>query len=108
MQAMQNVNAARDAAEPAPGDPGHRDPPCLGQPGSAAAGGRAGGEGSSCRSGSSVPHAPEPRRINMIEAIRRTLEVELAVNPRCLVFGEDVGQKGGVHAATLGPANAVR
>ena len=50
---------------------------------------------------------PDPRRINMIEAIRRTLDVELAVNPRCLVFGEDVGQKGGVHAATLGLANQV-
>lgn len=47
------------------------------------------------------PH-PEPARINMLTAIRRTLDVELAVNPRMLVFGEDVGPKGGVHAATLG------
>ena len=38
----------------------------------------------------------------MVEAIRRTLGHELAVNPRMLVFGEDVGRKGGVHAATLG------
>ena len=38
----------------------------------------------------------------MLTAIRRTLEHELAVNPRVLVFGEDVGRKGGVHAATLG------
>jgi 2-oxoisovalerate dehydrogenase E1 component len=38
----------------------------------------------------------------MVSAIRRTLEHELAVNPRMLVFGEDVGRKGGVHAATLG------
>jgi 2-oxoisovalerate dehydrogenase E1 component len=45
---------------------------------------------------------PEPARINMLTAIRRTLDVELAVNPRMLVFGEDVGPKGGVHAATLG------
>jgi 2-oxoisovalerate dehydrogenase E1 component len=45
---------------------------------------------------------PEPTRINMITAIRRTLEVELKENPRVLVFGEDVGPKGGVHAATLG------
>lgn len=44
----------------------------------------------------------EPTRINMITAIRRTLEVELKENPRMLVFGEDVGPKGGVHAATLG------
>lgn len=52
--------------------------------------------------GSDAPQPPDPRRINMIEAIRRTLEVELAVNNRLLVFGEDVGLKGGVHAATLG------
>ena len=47
------------------------------------------------------PH-PEPARINMLTAIRRTLDVELALNPRMVVFGEDVGPKGGVHAATLG------
>jgi 2-oxoisovalerate dehydrogenase E1 component len=41
-------------------------------------------------------------RINMVEAIRRTLEYELKTNPKLLVFGEDVGLKGGVHAATLG------
>jgi len=45
---------------------------------------------------------PEPARINMLTAIRRTLDVELATNPRLLVFGEDVGPKGGVHGATLG------
>jgi 2-oxoisovalerate dehydrogenase E1 component len=45
---------------------------------------------------------PEPSRINMLTAIRRTLDAELAVNPRMMVFGEDVGPKGGVHGATLG------
>ncbi|MGQ0531812.1 MAG: alpha-ketoacid dehydrogenase subunit alpha/beta [Caulobacteraceae bacterium] len=45
---------------------------------------------------------PEGARINMITAIRRTLDHELAVNPRMLVFGEDVGPKGGVHGVTLG------
>jgi 2-oxoisovalerate dehydrogenase E1 component len=45
---------------------------------------------------------PEPSRINMLTAIRRTLDVELTLNPRMMVFGEDVGPKGGVHAATLG------
>jgi 2-oxoisovalerate dehydrogenase E1 component len=48
------------------------------------------------------PQPPDPHRINMIEAIRRTLEAELERNPRCVIFGEDVGIKGGVHAATLG------
>ena len=52
--------------------------------------------------GNDTPQPPDPRRINLVEAIRRTLEVELAVNPRCLLFGEDVGYKGGVHAASLG------
>ncbi|HEX8754717.1 MAG TPA: transketolase C-terminal domain-containing protein, partial [Steroidobacteraceae bacterium] len=45
---------------------------------------------------------PEPTRINMLTAIRRTLDAELAMNPRMIVFGEDVGPKGGVHGATLG------
>jgi 2-oxoisovalerate dehydrogenase E1 component len=45
---------------------------------------------------------PEPARINMLAAIRRTLEVELKTNPKLLVFGEDVGPKGGVHGATVG------
>jgi 2-oxoisovalerate dehydrogenase E1 component len=45
---------------------------------------------------------PEGQRINMVTAIRRVLDQELAANPRLLVFGEDVGPKGGVHAVTLG------
>lgn len=45
---------------------------------------------------------PSPRRINMVDSIRQTLASELAANPRCLVFGEDVGDKGGVHTATMG------
>jgi len=45
---------------------------------------------------------PHGARINMLTAIRRTLDVELAANARMLVFGEDVGPKGGVHGATLG------
>jgi len=42
------------------------------------------------------------QRINMVTAIRRVLEQELEINPRVLLFGEDVGPKGGVHAVTLG------
>ena len=44
----------------------------------------------------------ESERINMLTAIRRTLDVELTNNKKLVVFGEDVGPKGGVHAATLG------
>ncbi len=45
---------------------------------------------------------PEKQRINIVEAVRRTLEHELEINEKILVFGEDVGAKGGVHAATMG------
>jgi 2-oxoisovalerate dehydrogenase E1 component len=58
-------------------------------------------EGKRLPAGSSAAQ-PAGTRINMLTAIRRTLEVELGANPRLLVFGEDVGPKGGVHGATLG------
>lgn len=44
---------------------------------------------------------PEKNRINLVEAIRRTLDYELKTNNKLLVFGEDVGAKGGVHAVTM-------
>lgn len=50
---------------------------------------------------SSEDPKPEKQRINIVEAIRRTLRYELETNPRVMVFGEDVGMKGGVHAATM-------
>lgn len=40
--------------------------------------------------------------VRFAEAIRRTLARELEVNPKLLVFGEDVGRKGGVHLVTEG------
>ncbi|MDR6294446.1 2-oxoisovalerate dehydrogenase E1 component [Inquilinus ginsengisoli] len=45
---------------------------------------------------------PEGPRINMVTAIRRTLDHELSANPRMVILGEDIGPKGGVHAVTLG------
>lgn len=59
------------------------------------------GEGLAAPAGTGTAK-PEGPRINMVTAIRRTLEHELTINPRVVVFGEDVGRKGGVHAATLG------
>lgn len=47
-----------------------------------------------------TPRTDGPR-VNLIEAVRRTLASELARNKRVLVFGEDVGVKGGVHGATI-------
>jgi 2-oxoisovalerate dehydrogenase E1 component len=52
--------------------------------------------------GTSDEPKPEGQRINMVTAIRRTLDQELEANPRVLLFGEDIGPKGGVHAVTLG------
>lgn len=46
--------------------------------------------------------SPTGPRLNMLTAIRTTLDHELSINPRMMVFGQDVGPKGGVHAATLG------
>jgi len=45
---------------------------------------------------------PGKQRINMVEGIRRTLDYELETNDNVVVFGEDVGAKGGVHAVTMG------
>ena len=46
------------------------------------------------------PESAGPR-LNLLDAVRRALDSEMQVNPRLLVFGEDVGVKGGVHGATL-------
>lgn len=54
--------------------------------------------------GSNEPQ-PTGARINLIDAVRQTLEEEMELNPRVMVFGEDVGRKGGVHGATRGMQN---
>jgi 2-oxoisovalerate dehydrogenase E1 component len=51
--------------------------------------------------GSDAADAEGPA-VRFAEAVRRTLAHELAVNPKVLVFGEDVGVKGGVHLVTEG------
>lgn len=54
-----------------------------------------------------LEHRPHPAseeaaaRVNMGEAIRMTLASELRRDSSMLLFGEDVGAKGGVHAVTL-------
>ncbi len=40
--------------------------------------------------------------LRFADAVRRTLRAELDRNPKLLVFGEDVGVKGGVHLVTEG------
>jgi 2-oxoisovalerate dehydrogenase E1 component len=60
-----------------------------------------GGAGLPLEGASAEPNA-SGQRINMVTAIRRVIDQELASNSKMLVFGEDVGPKGGVHAVTLG------
>lgn len=52
--------------------------------------------------GGRVEKAETSDVVRFAEAVRRTLKRELEVNPKCLVFGEDVGRKGGVHLVTEG------
>ncbi|MEM6531009.1 MAG: transketolase C-terminal domain-containing protein [Myxococcota bacterium] len=51
---------------------------------------------------SSETPEPDGSRINMSQAIRQTLDAELSTNPKLLLFGEDIGPKGGVHGVTQG------
>ena len=57
-------------------------------------------EGALIPLGDDQPNASGPRT-NLLDAVKRALETELALNPRLLIFGEDVGVKGGVHGATM-------
>ncbi|HVZ48275.1 MAG TPA: transketolase C-terminal domain-containing protein, partial [Gemmatimonadaceae bacterium] len=52
--------------------------------------------------GGSDEARPEGAPLRFAEAVRKTLARELEINPRVLVFGEDVGRKGGVHLVTEG------
>ena len=51
--------------------------------------------------GTDVP-ADAGDTVRFAEAVRRTMARELEVNLRLVVFGEDVGRKGGVHLVTEG------
>lgn len=50
---------------------------------------------------SSEEAKPDKKRINIGEAINKALDYELKTNKKVVVFGEDVGMKGGVHAVTM-------
>jgi 2-oxoisovalerate dehydrogenase E1 component len=56
--------------------------------------------GGAARAEPALPDAAGGARVNLVDAVRTTLEVELDRNPRMVLFGEDVGAKGGVHGAT--------
>ena len=52
--------------------------------------------------GGSDEPATDGDMMRLAEAVRRTLASELKANPKVIVFGEDVGRKGGVHLVTEG------
>lgn len=100
--ASTTVEAAREAAEArAIGDPETVLRNVFFEEGAMQAMGGQWTHGYAAPASSSEPR-PEGQRINMVTAIRRTLEHELTINPRVILFGEDIGPKGGVHAVTLG------
>ena len=52
--------------------------------------------------GGSESPAADGEMLRFADAVRRTLRTELTRNPKLVVFGEDVGVKGGVHLVTEG------
>lgn len=60
-----------------------------------------GEESFAAKHGGSTEATPSGPRMNLVDAVRTTLAAELERNDRVLVFGEDVGMKGGVHGATI-------
>jgi 2-oxoisovalerate dehydrogenase E1 component len=96
------LDAARQAeAAPLP-DPATITRYAFSEPGELQQVGGLAVEGIRLPSGSTTPAPLSEARINFVEAVRLTLDHELAINERMVVYGEDVGEKGGVHAATLG------
>ncbi|MCI0397752.1 MAG: thiamine pyrophosphate-dependent enzyme [Chloroflexi bacterium] len=94
--------AAKAAQAQPPPDPAGVERYLFAVPGEGQQVGGLAAEGITLPATEPVSRPDEPRRINMVDAIRQTLDVELATNPRCLLFGEDVAEKGGVHTATMG------
>jgi len=93
----QALQEAEGRPEPQPDEAGR----CLFFNGSPPRQGGLRPEGANIPVGSSEEQ-PSGARINFLDAVRRVLETEMRLNPRLLIFGEDVGIKGGVHGATQG------
>lgn len=100
----RDVQTALDAARARP----NPDPSTVGRwiyaddtPGSPEAFGGLSRDERAALDGSETP-AESNDVVRFAEAVRRTLRRELEVNKKVLVFGEDVGRKGGVHLVTEG------
>ena len=71
------------------------------QPGDPVAFGGLSDEERAALGGTEMP-SDEGDVVRFAESVKRTLASELKANPKLLVFGEDVGRKGGVHLVTEG------
>jgi len=99
---QRNIAEAVERAKAQPeGDPGDATSRVFSTPGEAQAVGGTRPEGAGLATVfGRQPEPPEPVRINLVDAVRLALEAEMRASPRVVVFGEDVGVKGGVHGAT--------
>lgn len=95
------LQAARARAAPNPADVRRHIYAEALRPGEMPALGGLGDEERARLAGSPAPDE-SGESLRFAEAIRRTLRHELEVNRKLLVFGEDVGVKGGVHLVTEG------
>jgi 2-oxoisovalerate dehydrogenase E1 component len=105
-EALRDVAAAIEAARARPvSDPARVTRFVVAEaaePGDATAfGGLTDAERAALGAGDEAPREEGPM-LRFAEAVRRTLATELDLNPKLLVFGEDVGVKGGVHLVTEG------
>ena len=101
-RAQGDAEAARERAEARPvAVPDTVTRHVLAEPGELQAMGGQWPAGYAAPVSSDIPQ-PQGQRLNMVTAIRRTLDHEMTLNDRVVLFGEDIGPKGGVHAVTLG------
>lgn len=99
-EARQAVQAARDLVRMRPEPPRHSATTHVFFEGLSQQQGGLLPEGALPEPGHERMAIEEPVRINLIDAVRETIAAEMRRNPRILLFGEDVGVKGGVHGAT--------
>ncbi|MGH2545159.1 MAG: alpha-ketoacid dehydrogenase subunit alpha/beta, partial [Ardenticatenaceae bacterium] len=99
-EARATVEAARDTVRAMPEPALSSAATCIFFEGALQQQGGLAPEGALPEPGQEEKHVETPVRLNFIDAVRQTLAGEMRRNSRILLFGEDVGRKGGVHGAT--------